>query len=162
MNKKQMKSMKKIRTSETCFLNDPWIFKEIKPWIDQANVDARWNFNIDFPEDMQFTKYGLNEFYDWHCDSFAKPFRNHEKKEFDNKIRKISVSCILSRPDEYEGGDFEFDFRNNRKSKNINKISKIERGSVIVFPSFVYHRVQPVTFGTRYSLVIWNLGPSFI
>ena len=32
------------------------------------------------------------------------------------------------------------------------------RGSIVVFPSFVWHRVKPVTSGTRYSLVIWNLG----
>ena len=33
--------------------------------------------------------------------------------------------------------------------------------SVIVFPSHVYHQVTPVTKGTRYSLVGWNLGYPF-
>ena len=37
-----------------------------------------------------------------------------------------------------------------------------EKGSIVVFPSFVYHRVKPVTKGVRYSLVVWNLGNPFI
>jgi PKHD-type hydroxylase len=31
-----------------------------------------------------------------------------------------------------------------------------------VFPSFIYHRVKPVTEGTRYSLVIWSCGKPFV
>ncbi|BCU99421.1 MAG: hypothetical protein CM15mV27_1400 [Caudoviricetes sp.] len=31
------------------------------------------------------------------------------------------------------------------------------KGSIVVFPSFVYHRVIPVTKGTRYSLVCWSV-----
>lgn len=38
---------------------------------------------------------------------------------------------------------------------------KMGRGSVIIFPSYVWHRVKPVTRGKRYSLVVWNLGHPF-
>ena len=34
-------------------------------------------------------------------------------------------------------------------------------GSFIVFPSFIQHRVLPVTKGTRRSLVGWASGPKF-
>ena len=45
------------------------------------------------------------------------------------------------------------------KKSNIKKCKEIlPKGSLIVFPSFVWHRVCPVKRGTRYSLVIWNLG----
>jgi len=37
----------------------------------------------------------------------------------------------------------------------------LSKGSIIVFPSFLWHRVKPVTKGTRYSLVVWNLGYPF-
>ena len=37
----------------------------------------------------------------------------------------------------------------------------LPKGSIIVFPSFVWHRVKPVTSGTRYSLVVWHLGRPF-
>jgi len=37
--------------------------------------------------------------------------------------------------------------------KNMNK-----KGSLVVFPSYIWHKVSPVTKGTRHSLVIWYLG----
>jgi PKHD-type hydroxylase len=37
----------------------------------------------------------------------------------------------------------------------------LTKGSIIIFPSFVWHRVKPVTEGTRYSLVLWNLGKPY-
>ena len=83
------------------------------------------------------------------------------------KIRKLSVTVSLNDPSEYDGGNLEFDFRNdfdfdrNRKHK-IKECTEIRpRGSIIIFPSFVWHRVNPVTRGTRYSLVMWNLGWPF-
>ena len=43
--------------------------------------------------------------------------------------------------------------------KKIHKIKEIRgKGSLIVFPSYTIHKVEPVTKGTRHSLVIWYLG----
>ena len=70
----------------------------------------------------------------------------------------------LTDPKEYEGGELEFDFRQNDPDKKRKpKIAKeiAPKGSIIVFPSFVWHRVKPVTKGLRYSLVNWNLGWPF-
>ena len=36
-----------------------------------------------------------------------------------------------------------------------------EQGSIVIFPSFMWHRVCQITKGTRYSLVIWNCGNEF-
>ena len=80
------------------------------------------------------------------------------------KIRKLSATVSLSDSKEYSGGDLEFDFRNINPDKGHNrKICKEikPKGSIVVFPSHVWHRVTPVTKGTRYSLVIWNLGYPF-
>ena len=38
---------------------------------------------------------------------------------------------------------------------------KFKKGSMIFFPSWVLHKVNPVTKGTRYSLVVWFLGAPF-
>jgi PKHD-type hydroxylase len=43
-----------------------------------------------------------------------------------------------------------------KKSRKCEEI--LSKGSLVVFPSFISHRVKPVTKGTRYSLVIWNIG----
>ena len=70
----------------------------------------------------------------------------------------------LSNSDDYEGGELEFDFRNldpNQKQVIVPCKEIMERGSIVVFPSHLWHRVQPVTKGIRYSLVLWNLGHPF-
>ncbi|BAQ91283.1 putative Fe(II)-dependent oxygenase superfamily protein [uncultured Mediterranean phage uvMED] len=161
LNKEDVKDLKKIRNSNITWLNERWIYKEIQPYIHEANRLAGWNFNWDFSESCQFTKYKLNQFYDWHCDSWPNPYDNEKDLNVHGKIRKLSVTCSLSDPKDYKGGELEFDYRNkNPNEKNNFKKCKeiLPRGSIVVFPSFVWHRVKPVTKGNRYSLVIWNLG----
>ncbi len=155
-----IKDVSKKRKSNVVWMDDRWIYKEIQPYIHEANVNAGWNFQWDFSESCQFTKYKLNQFYDWHCDSWNKPYDKPNEPNSHGKIRKLSVTVSLSDETEYEGGDFEFDFRSSDDGSNQPQICKEIRpkGSVVVFPSFVWHRVKPVTSGTRYSLVIWNLG----
>ena len=163
LDDKDIIDLKKKRDSNIVWLNDRWIYKEIQPFIHQANRLAGWNFDWDFSESCQFTKYKLNQFYDWHCDSWEAPYANPDNKDTNGKIRKLSVTCSLSDPKDYEGGELEFDFRNmDPDKKSIRKCAEIsQRGSIVVFPSHVWHRVKPVTKGTRYSLVIWNLGYPF-
>jgi PKHD-type hydroxylase len=155
--------LKKKRDSKVVWLSDPWIYKEIQPYIHQANKLAGWNFDWDWSEACQFTKYKLNQFYDWHSDSWEHTYEDLNNKNIHGKIRKLSVTCSLSDPKDYKGGELEFDFRNMEPDKpNIRKCTEIaQRGSIVVFPSHVWHRVKPVTKGTRYSLVIWNLGHPF-
>jgi PKHD-type hydroxylase len=160
LSDEDLKDLKKKRDSNIVWLNDRWIYKEIQPFIHQANRLANWNFDWDFSESCQFTKYKLNQFYDWHADAWEGAYANKDNPDTFGKIRKLSVTCSLSAPEDYEGGELEFDFRNTDPDKqSIRKCAEIKpRGSIVVFPSFVWHRVKPVTKGTRYSLVIWNLG----
>ena len=163
LNDDDIIDLKKKRDSNIVWLNDRWIYKEIQPFIHQANRLANWNFEWSFSESCQFTKYKLNQHYDWHCDSWESAYANADNKDTFGKIRKLSVTCSLSAPEDYEGGELEFDFRNTDPDKPaIRKCAEIKpRGSIVVFPSHVWHRVKPVTKGTRYSLVIWNLGYPF-
>jgi PKHD-type hydroxylase len=160
LDDKDIVDLKKKRDSNIVWLNDRWIYKEIQPFIHQANRLAGWNFDWSFSESCQFTKYKLNQFYDWHADAWENVYDNPSNPDTHGKIRKLSVTCSLSAPEDYEGGELEFDFRNTDPDKPaIRKCAEIKpRGSIVVFPSFVWHRVRPVTKGTRYSLVIWNLG----
>ena len=165
LNKNQIKDLKKKRNSNIVWMNDRWIYKEIQPYVHQANANAGWNFEWSFSESCQFTKYKKGQYYDWHCDSWDKPY---EKAGPDNgKIRKLSMTCQLTDGSEYKGGELEFDFRNydpHMRDESKHRIQCKEilpKGSIIVFPSFVWHRVKPVTSGTRYSLVVWHLGRPF-
>ena len=159
----ELKNLAKTRKSDVVWMNDRWIYKEIHAYITMANKNAGWNFDWDFSESCQFTKYKKDQFYDWHCDSWDKTYDTPDDLNKHGKIRKLSVTISLSDETEYEGGDFEFDFRKSKEGSNIPHICKEIRpkGSVVVFPSFVWHRVKPVISGTRHSLVIWNLGWPF-
>ena len=165
LSKKEILDLKKKRNSDLVWLNDTWIYKELHPYVHMANKYSGWNFEWDRSESCQFTKYKHNQYYDWHCDSWDKPY---EKEGPDNgKIRKLSMTCQLTDGSEYEGGELEFDFRNydphmREEAKHLRQAKEIlPKGSIIVFPSFVWHRVKPVTAGTRYSLVVWHLGKPF-
>ena len=165
LSKDQIKDMKRRRNSDVVWLNDRWIYNEIHPYIHQANKNAGWNFQWDWSESCQFTKYKKNQHYDWHCDSWDKVYKT--KGPDNGKIRKLSMTCQLSDGSEYSGGELEFDFRNydppqRDEAKHLRKATEIlPKGSIIVFPSFVWHKVKPVTKGTRYSLVAWHLGYPF-
>jgi len=163
LSKKESNDLKSKRHSNIVWLDDRWIYKEILPYIHRANENAGWNFNFDLSESCQFTKYKLNQYYDWHRDSWNEPYKKEMESKFNGKIRKLSVSVLLSDPNDYKGGDLEFAIMDKEPDKkaDIIKLKKLKRGSVVVFPSFIWHRVKPVTKGTRYSLVIWSCGYPF-
>ena len=157
------KTIEQKRKSQVAFFDDRWIYKEIQPYVQLANNLAGWDFDWDWTEQAQFTKYGLNEHYGWHCDSYSEPYQEVPEGMV-GKIRKLSVTVSLTDPEDYEGGNLEFDFRNldPDKKRNVLKCKEIlPKGSLVVFPSFVWHRICPVKKGSRHSLVIWNLGWPF-
>ena len=172
LTNKEIKNIQKKRDSDIVWMNDKWIYDAVHPYIHEANKLAGWNFEWDWSESCQFTKYGVGQYYGWHCDSWEEPYQRKQNEDgtypIDHgKIIKLSVTISLTEPDEYVGGNLEFDFRNqidwerDKKSK-IKECTEIRpRGSIIVFPSFVWHRVAPVTKGVRNSLVVWNLGYPF-
>ena len=168
LSKDQVRDMKRKRNSDITWLNDAWIYKEIQPFVHQANKNAGWNFNWDRSESCQFTKYKLNQYYDWHSDSWEKAYDRKDKNDPSHgRIRKLSMTCQLTDGSEYDGGELEFDFRNydphmRDEAKHLRRAKEIlPKGSVIVFPSHIWHRVKPVTRGVRYSLVVLHIGYPF-
>ena len=148
--------VKKSRDSYISWIDEPWVYTEVHPYINQANEQAGWKFDWDFSEPAQFTKYKLNQYYHWHVDADAKPMEGNNP-DTKGKIRKLSCTIQLSEPNDYEGGDLEFETPNGKF--NVKEIKP--KGSICIFPSFVKHRVTPVTSGIRHSLVMWNLGFPF-
>ena len=76
LNKEEVKNLKRKRNSDLVWLNDTWIYKELHPYVHEANRQAGWNFDWERSESCQFTKYKHNQYYDWHCDSWDKPMIN--------------------------------------------------------------------------------------
>ena len=131
-----------VRISKTAFFpSTSWVTGITRNYMQQAN-DQAWKFEITNPQGPQFTIYDTNEHYGFHEDQAILA----------ESMRKLSLIIQLTDPSAYEGGDFEF--------ANCKPEVK-ERGSILVFPSFLTHKVDAVTSGTRYSLVNWFLGPQF-
>ena len=123
-----------------------WVYSRLWRTVSQANRDY-FGFEIEgFDTAIQLIRYdgGGQDHYDWHMDLG----RTHAK-------RKISVVMQLSHEDDYEGGDLLL--LHGRKPRRGSRT----RGDVTAFPSFVMHKVTPVTAGTRLSLVSWFIGPAF-
>jgi PKHD-type hydroxylase len=139
---------KKIRDCKTSFFSDVWIYDILWPYLHSANKSAGWNFDINYCEPLQFGIYKNKGHYDWHQDTM---------EDDTPPIRKLSLSLILNDSSEFIGGEFKFSI--NRKSHVVNELK--DAGSIIIFPSFLYHKVLPVTNGSRYSLVGWFKGPKF-
>lgn len=116
----------------------------------QANRNS-FQFDINYINDIQYAEYHASEGgkYDWHHDVWW-----NNPQPFD---RKISLVIQLSNPEDYEGGEFEF----GQEFPQVPKEVFLPRGSVLAFPSFIQHRVTPVTKGMRRSLVSWVEGPKF-
>jgi PKHD-type hydroxylase len=153
------KKNSKIRKSSVSFDRENlWIDALINPFVKNANKLAGWNFDIECPETHQFTEYKKNQHYNWHTDSFDSPY-NIPNDYKHGKIRKLSMSLCLSGENTYEGGELLFSTINLNKKTNILNVKDMnKKGSLIVFPSYTWHKVTPVTKGTRHSLVIWYLG----
>lgn len=129
------------------FPGSSWVTALLYQHVLNANEQA-WRFQVSGMENVQFTKYGLNEHYDLHEDTFS----------LRDGMRKLSLVAQLSDPKDYKGGEFQF------MDNNGNMFAPeafLKRGAVIVFPSFLQHKVTPVTSGQRYSAVAWATGNQF-
>jgi len=172
-----------VRDSEVAWLDEKWLYDLVLPQIKIANKNAGWDYDVDSFENFQFTKYHPGGFYGWHADGTSDKFsiykryipgisptddkgkmlKNYTRNiDLVGKVRKISMTLNLNVPGEYEGGNLKFDFGPHSTKNRYHECIEIRpQGSMVIFPSFVYHQVTPVTRGTRYSLVLWSLGKPF-
>lgn len=146
------KVLKNVRDSKVGFLavdqQTDWIWQRLAAIIPRANYDL-FLYDIDAIQSLQYTIYSAKskQFYDWHTDSGSA---------YNDYVRKISGTILLSTPDEYEGGEFEI----INKGGNPNEADKFKpnKGDIVLFASHMPHKVHPVTKGTRKSLVFWVIG----
>lgn len=128
----------------------PIPFSEDSEWIYKLLADrvGRMNqFGYDFDlsgiyGDLQLLEYNEGGHYDWHMD-IGPGIAAH---------RKLSIIVQLSNPDEYEGGEVRF------KASEKEHILPKDQGLLCVFPSYILHKVEPITKGKRYSLVTWVMS----
>lgn len=123
-----------------------WIFERIHAAIKQAN--QKYKFDITGCNYLQITEYPAGGHYTWHEDI----------GEGEYSKRKLSLSVQLSEADDYTGGDL--DFRGRKISDEIRQMYR-QKGTAIIFPSYISHKVSEVSSGARWSLIAWFNGPPF-
>ena len=145
---------KAVRVSDIVWKYDRWIYELKTPYLRKINEESGWKYDIRSAESLQIARYRKGEFYNFHRDG-----RGDNLAANGGFVRKLSMTVLLN--DGYEGGNFQFAQINNGKIKIDTPDFNGKQGSMVMFPSDMDHRITPVTKGTRYSLVVWFLGPPF-
>ena len=122
------------------------MYKDIEKIMKRTNGNHFGFDDMQITEMAQYTEYPEGGFYDWHVD-------NDINCQNEPPVRKISMTCLLSPENEFEGGDLEL----MKEGQSV----KLKQGQAIFFASFIRHRVAPVTRGNRKSLVMWFGGTPF-
>jgi Rps23 Pro-64 3,4-dihydroxylase Tpa1-like proline 4-hydroxylase len=166
----------KKRSSKNAWIStDYWVSGFLWNYVQKANKE---NFNYDIEgidgESLQYTRYDKGDFYGWHTDGSisnncaSRVIASSSNPPDDpalmadylvpktNKIRKISFTLQLSNPDEYSGGNLQFQDEDGR-----TYFAPRQRGALTMFDSRVLHRVLKVKEGTRKSIVGWVIGPQW-
>ena len=154
-NEKVRKSDVKFITFNNGMGEADWIFFRLNKIIEDVN-NQFYNFDINGYESFQYTVYHDHEKgrYDFHMDTIMGPNLPDDMYE----TRKLSMTFLLNEPGvDFEGGEFQI---NSGQEKDAETVP-LNKGRIIIFPSYMIHRVKPVTKGTRKSIVIWVVGPKF-
>ena len=140
------------RKSGVCWIDEPFYKNLFFDIISRANCDSGLNFNLESLENLQLTRYVAPDgHYDFHIDSDG-----HSRKNVNDSVRKLSMSCLLSDSSEFEGGSFQM------QTGDTPYDVELKKGDIVIFPSYKLHRVSPVTKGVRHSLVAWAHGSAFV
>ena len=119
-----------------------WIFQRLRQLVSMANQQA-FHFQLNELMSVDVLEYSPDGYFDWHLDLGTGIFAT----------RKLSLITFLTPPDEYEGGNLCF--------MDGGAPLRLAQGTTAIFPSYLLHKVEPVTGGTRFTLVSWAHGPSF-
>ena len=158
------------RSSQISWVDDEMSVAMVEELAHTANIDAGWVLDLVRSEAIQYTVYTEGDEYDWHTDGHqdryaAKhlvgtaddpmPLNQTTNPLLAGLVRKLSLTVNLSCPEDYEGGTLELLFH----EQHHTFLERAPRGSAIIFPSFIKHRITPITKGTRKSAVMWFNGP---
>ena len=119
-----------------------WLVERVRDIL--AEAAGQFAFDISAPlEDLKLMKYRRNQRVPWHVDCGGGR----------TSTRKLTLTALLSAPGEFAGGALTVAGYPNELHRDI--------GDVVIFPSFLAHKVTTVTRGTRHTLIAWAHGTPF-
>ena len=137
------------RRTQLCSLSyntHSWTYNIIEDCFKAANQYMCCDIVPTMSDPIQLLRYDEKEkgHFCWHADTSPS-----------DMTRKITIVVPLSSPDEFEGGDLQFN------QGGVMCSVKQTPGRALAFPSWLIHQVTPVTSGMRYSLAAWIRGPNW-
>ena len=143
-------NIKNIRDSKVVFVNPEgmeWVYDRITQVVKDAN-EKYFKFDLwGFQEGMQFAEYAAP----------TGRYETHIDRNFGTACRKLSTVLLLTDPKDYTGGELQLMLAGDKHPTPLTRT----QGTLIMFPSFLPHRVTPVTKGKRHTLVGWVTGKPF-
>lgn len=133
-----------------------WIYDKLNQTIEKHN-DYVFNLELSGIPYIQYTEYPPGGHHDFHMDlpMDMPSYIDYKINEF---FRKLTVVVLLTQPEvDFGGGEFQLNTSMERTPVTIPLV----KGSVLMFPSFLLHKVNPVHWGLRKTLVTWVIGPKF-
>ena len=119
------------------------ILRKIRSVVDRVNR-KNWGYGGSYASAHELYRYTPGDFFDWHMDLGDGALAH----------RKVTTLIQLSDPRDYDGGRLEI-------WGNEEHTAGTARGTLLIYPSFVMHRVTEVTRGVRYSIGGEILGDPF-
>jgi PKHD-type hydroxylase len=132
-----------------------WMWEKFNNIIAHYN-DKSFNFDLYGFNYLQFAKYNVGDKHEFHMD-LPLGSKNVDYNLMEN-LRKLTVVLLLNEPGvDFEGGNFQI----NHFSEQFPWETNLKKGSVLMFPSFLLHKVAPIISGNRQSITVWAVGPKF-
>jgi predicted 2-oxoglutarate/Fe(II)-dependent dioxygenase YbiX len=133
------------RNVEICYLlpqEAPWAYEKIAAAFASENI---WGLVLSsIVEPMRIQRYRQG--------GFTRPHSDYDYRSSDHS--KITAIVPLVGRTSWEGGDFLL------QGTPIRRVP--DKGDCLLFPSFAWHSLSPVTKGTRIVLSAWVAGPRLI
>lgn len=130
-----------------------WIYNKLNTLIGFYN-DNHFGFDLVGYDYIQYAEYTAGCHQNYHMDMNFSLDTNF----ISDTLRKLSVVLLLSEPGvDFTGGDFLLNLSHEGRAERVD----LRKGSVVLFPSYVIHKVAPVVSGLRKTLVAWPIGPKF-
>jgi len=124
-----------------------WVHRRMAELVARVNHE-KFQLDLVHFDSFQFSQYLPGGHYDWHIDVI-------EKAADPLGYRKLSISLMLTDPEEYEGGTL---LLNSGGDQAHTVKYRPMKGDIVLFYSHVPHKVEPVITGKRLSLVTWAMG----
>lgn len=149
------------RKAKTAFIdqadsNTQWLYDKINNLVGYYN-DTLFGFDLTGYDYFQYAEYDVTGKHNFHMD-IAMNTPEPITYRINEHLRKLTIVLMLNQQGvDFEGGDFQVNLSEERLPVTVN----MDKGNVLILPSFLLHRVTPVIRGLRKTLVTWVIGPKF-